>query len=66
MAAGSLVLEHAARSPSAPTAGLLLLMRFFRLTPLLPLFAAASFRTREFDGQTSAQIFGSISATYQY
>jgi len=45
MAAGSLVVEHAARSPSAPTAGLLLLMRFFRLTPLLPLFAAASFGT---------------------
>jgi hypothetical protein len=41
-------------------------MRFFRLTPLLPLFAAASFGTREFEGQTSAQIFGSISATYQY
>ncbi len=27
---------------------------------------AEAFRTREFDGQDSAQIFGSVSATYQY
>jgi hypothetical protein len=41
-------------------------MRFFRLAPLLPLFDAEAFRTREFENQTSAQIFGSISSTYQY